>query len=84
MFESAYKLDSLSLVVYSEYSGKFYAPQLSDFASLEEGRLYRRQSISRFEPRAGKLDRFNRFVSPRDRSFRMRWWEWKLRAGRQS
>lgn len=41
MFESAYKLDSLSPAVYSEYSGKFYAPQLSDFASLEEGRLYR-------------------------------------------
>lgn len=34
MFESAYKLDSLSPTVYSEYSGKFYAPQLSDFASL--------------------------------------------------
>lgn len=66
MFESAYKLDSLSLVVYSEYSGKFYAPQLSDFASLEEGRLYRRQSISNLA-RGNLIDLIDSYLREIDR-----------------
>lgn len=66
MFESAYKLDSLSPAVYSEYSGKFYAPQLSDFASLEEGRLYRRQSISNLA-RGNLIDLIDSYLREIDR-----------------